>query len=163
MKTIISLIGIIFVLLLIIFGFDRLTGTPRQVTSYNVDDPNAPKVEIQEKKYDFGIINLQDVVKYEFKIKNVGKSPLVITDLLTSCHCTTVVLKVPGKEDSPTFGMHSQGFWQGEIPKDTEATLAVTYEPAKHPSRGQVNRVITFISNDPASKEVQLELSGEVL
>ncbi len=94
MKKILILVGGIIGLVLLIYAFDKLTSTGNQIASYDINDPNVPKIEIQEKTYDFGDINLQDVVKHEFKLKNIGKDPLIVTDLLTSCHCTTVVLKV---------------------------------------------------------------------
>lgn len=163
MKLFLALLGAILslgILVAVIWGFR--SGNSPKVAGYSINDPNAPKVEIQEKRYDFGKISLSDVVKHDFKIKNTGKNPLIITDLMTSCHCTTVVLKVAEKSDSPTFGMHSEDSWQGEIPPETEGVLEVTYEPAKHPARGSVSRVITFTSNDPGNPTVQLEIVAQV-
>ncbi len=137
-------------------------GGGQKITTYNSDDPNAPKLEISEKKFDFGKITLQDVAKHDFKVKNTGKSPLVIANLMTSCHCTTVILKVSGQPDSPEFAMHSQGNWQGEIPPGSEAVLEVIYAPAKMPVNGQVSRVVTFTSNDPNKLENQLEVVADV-
>ena len=163
MKTTIAIIGGIVILIIGIIAVIGFSGpSNKKVAGYSADDPNAPKLEMVEKHYDFGKITLQDITRHDFKIKNVGKSPLVISDLMTSCHCTTVVLKVPGRPDSPEFGMHSEGNWQGEVPSDTEAVLAVTYEPAKHPAKGQISRVMTFQSNDPSNQEVQLEMVGVV-
>ena len=160
MRTTLAIIGgivILIVAIVAVIGFSGGGGS-KKVADYSADDPNAPKLETTEKRYDFGKITLQDVVSHDFNINNVGKNPLVITDLMTSCHCTTVILKVPGKADSPEFGMHTEGGWQGEVPPETEAVLAVTYEPAKHPARGPVSRVITFNSNDPSNQKVQLEV-----
>ena len=163
MKTTLAIIGGIVVLIIAIIAVIGFSGpSNKKVAGYSVDDPNAPKLEITEKRFDFGKITLQDITRHDFKIKNVGKNPLVINDLMTSCHCTTAVLKVPGQPDSPEFGMHTETNWQGEVPAGTEAIMAVTYEPAKHPARGPVSRVITFQSNDPSNKEVQLEMTGIV-
>jgi len=161
MKTILAILGGILLVGLIIFGFTRSGGTSSQVAGYNAGDPNAPKVEILEKTYDFGKISLKDVAKHDFKIKNVGKSPLVITDIMTSCHCTTALLKISGQPDSPEFSMAING-WKGEIAEGEEATLEAIYKPAVMPVNGQVSRVVTFTTNDPANKKVQIELLANV-
>lgn len=158
---ILALVAVSGLIGVVVWGFGG-SNTSRQVAGYSIEDPNAPKVEITEKRFDFGKIQLTDIVKHEFKLKNVGKNPLIITDLMTSCHCTTVIMKVQGKEASPEFGMHSMPAWQGEISAGTEAALEVIYEPAKMPVHGAVSRVISFSSNDPANKNVQLEIVGVV-
>lgn len=138
-------------------------GSVKGVSSYAKDDPAAPKIEILENSFDFGKIQLSDVVKYPFKVKNVGKNPLTITSVTTSCHCTTVVVKIPGQDDSPSFGMHAMGVWQGEILPGQEAILDVTYEPAKHPAKGPIERIIYLQTNDPNNKDSKLEIKAEVL
>jgi len=161
MKTILVILGGILLVGLIIFGFTRSGGTSSQVAGYSAGDPNAPKMEISEKNYDFGKISLKDVAKHDFKIKNVGKSPLVITDIMTSCHCTTALLKISGQPDSPEFSM-GMSDWKGEIAVGAEATLETIYKPAVMPVNGQVSRVVTLRTNDPTHKEVQLELLANV-
>lgn len=132
------------------------------VAGYSTDDPKAPKIELAEKNFDFGKINLTDVAKHDFKIKNAGQNSLIITNLMTSCHCTTAIFKVSGQLDSPAFDMHQDAGWQGEIAPGQEAVVEAIYEPAKMPVKGQVSRVITFSSNDPANSQVQLEIVAEV-
>ncbi len=163
MKTILLLVGGVIGLVLLIFAFDKFISTGSQVASYNMDDPEAPKIEMQEETYDFGDIDLDYVASHEFKITNIGKNPLVITGIITSCHCTSAVLKISGLSDSPEFGMHALSGWKGEIAPGVEANLEVIYKPAEMPVKGQVSRVITFSSNDPTSKEVQLEVTAKVL
>lgn len=149
------LVGLIWV---VVAGF---SGKNQKVAGYSTDDPNAPRAEIQEKKFDFGKIAVSDVAKHDFKIKNTGGDPLVIANIMTSCHCTTAILKISGQPDSPEFSMGKSN-WNGNIPPGSEASLEVIYKPAVMPVNGQVSRVVTFSTNDPANKEVQLEIVANV-
>jgi len=47
------------------------------------------KFEFEETSYDFGDINQGDVVDHTFKFTNVGEAPLVISNIRTTCGCTT--------------------------------------------------------------------------
>lgn len=161
MKNLWFIIGAIIVLVIVIVAILGFNGPSKKIAGYSLDDPAAPKLEITEKQFDFGKINLQDIAKHEFKIKNIGKSPLVITDIMTSCHCASAILKVPGQPDSPEFTM-GMSDWSQELTPDTEAVVEVVYSPAKMPVKGQVSRVVTFITNDPSNKEIQLEVVANV-
>ena len=46
------------------------------------------KVEIKNKVFDFGAIEQSEEIEHSFIIKNVGKMPLIITSVETSCGCT---------------------------------------------------------------------------
>ncbi len=162
MKTFAYVFGGIILLGLAIWGFSHWSKPSKNIAGYSAGDPNAPKAEVTEKKFDFGKIKLTDIAKHDFKIKNTGKNPLIITSIMTSCHCTTAILKVSGKPDSPEFGMHQDSSWQGEIALEEEATVSVVYEPAKMPVKGAVSRVITLTTNDPGNKEIQLEITADV-
>lgn len=54
------------------------TGTPA----------NAPVMKFEKTTHDFGKIMVGDNVTYDFKFRNTGKSPLIITDGFASCGCT---------------------------------------------------------------------------
>ena len=51
---------------------------------------NMPKTEITflETRHDFGVINDGDVVKHDFRFRNVGTQPLLISKVDASCGCT---------------------------------------------------------------------------
>lgn len=51
-------------------------------------NPNAPEMKFEKEVFDFGTIKQGEVVNYEFKFKNVGKDPLIITQAQGSCGCT---------------------------------------------------------------------------
>ena len=50
---------------------------------------NAPVIKFEEEIYDFGVIKEGESVKYEFKFKNTGKTPLIISNAMATCGCTT--------------------------------------------------------------------------
>lgn len=49
---------------------------------------NAPKLTFKESSFDFGEIHQGDVVSHNFKFENEGTSPLVLTNIGTTCGCT---------------------------------------------------------------------------
>lgn len=49
----------------------------------------APLMKFEKESHDFGKIKQGDKVSYDFKFINTGKSPLIITDAVASCGCTT--------------------------------------------------------------------------
>jgi hypothetical protein len=48
-----------------------------------------PVMEFETKEIDFGTHNEGDILDTVFKFKNTGEAPLVITNVKTSCGCTT--------------------------------------------------------------------------
>lgn len=122
-------------------------------------------IEVNPKEYDVGEIAMtQGLVKKSYEVKNVGSGPLKITGIITSCHCTTAVLRV-GDKASPSFGMEPMPFWSEEIPAGEVAQLEVAFDPAYHGDAGMgpVTRGIYVSSNDPKNKRVELLLSANVL
>jgi hypothetical protein len=59
-------------------------------------DSNAPAFEFVTEVIDYGKIELNADGVRTFKFKNIGKSPLVISDVKSSCGCT-----VPKKPTEP--------------------------------------------------------------
>lgn len=52
-------------------------------------DSNAlTEIFFESKKFDFGETTAGEIVCHVFKFKNVGKSPLLISNVYTSCGCT---------------------------------------------------------------------------
>lgn len=56
----------------------------------SVDEQVLTAISFDKKKVDLGDFSWNDERKTEFVISNVGKSPLVINDVITSCGCTKV-------------------------------------------------------------------------
>jgi len=133
------------------------------LTSYSQDDENAPKAEIKEADYDFGKVASKDEAKHEFEIKNTGKSDLEITDIVSSCGCTTAKVKIDNKT-SPKFGMHNNPAWTGKIKPDKNAIIEVTFDADFHPNTsGSVTRTISLTTNDPDNPTVEFVIQANVI
>lgn len=52
-------------------------------------NPNAPDITFQEISHDFGNLQKGADCFYEFKFKNTGKEPLILSNCQASCGCTT--------------------------------------------------------------------------
>jgi hypothetical protein len=85
------------IIALFILGFLTFTmnAQEKQVTE-KPKDTNAPVFEFATEVIDYGKIALNADGVRTFKFKNVGKSPLVISDIKSSCGCT-----VPKKPAGP--------------------------------------------------------------
>ncbi len=85
------------IITVVVLGFLTFTmnAQEKQVTE-KPKDPNAPAFEFVSEVIDYGKIALNADGLRTFKFKNVGKSPLVISDIKSSCGCT-----VPKKPAGP--------------------------------------------------------------
>jgi len=77
---------------------NRKTGVVEESTSKEAVKPATETVSeakkfadfsFEETEFDFGTISQGDVVKHSFKFQNTGEAPLVISDIKTTCGCTT--------------------------------------------------------------------------
>lgn len=102
----------------------------------------APILSLNEKVFDFGEIKQGDKVEHTFKVKNDGKSNLVIRKIKASCGCTAI---------KPQKTVLSPG--------ETTDILAVFNSAGKS---GRQNKSVTIITNDPKSTSVLLRISGNV-
>ncbi len=58
-------------------------------TTAAVSDANASVFKFNTESHDFGTFSQGTPASYEFLFSNIGKSPLVITNVVASCGCTT--------------------------------------------------------------------------
>ncbi len=101
-----------------------------------------PHLSFENEVYDFGTFKEEDGIQaYQFKFKNTGKTPLVISDIKASCGCTT-----PEWSKAPIAGGKT-GF------------IKVTFDPKSRP--GVFNKTITVISNSDEPSKV-LKIKGKV-
>lgn len=130
------------IITLFVLGFLTFTmnAQEKQVTE-KPKDPNAPAFEFVTEVIDYGKIALNADGVRTFKFKNVGKSPLVINDIKSSCGCT-----VPKKPAGPIMPGDS-----GEIEVKYDTNRA-----------GGFSKSITVASN--ANEPVKmLQIKGIVL
>lgn len=102
----------------------------------------APKIEFEEKVFNFGKMQQRTSVEHDFVFKNSGKSDLVIRKIKSSCGCTAVSPKekvIKAGQSSSIKAIFSSG---------TRV--------------GRQNKSITVITNDPKFSTVVLRVTGEV-
>lgn len=98
------------------------------------------EIEFEKKVVDFGTLKVGDVKVVTIIYKNIGKKPLILDDVISSCDCTEVEWSkapvMPGKT----------------------GTIKATYT-AKNP--GLISKRITVLSNANTDRVI-LQLKGEV-
>lgn len=104
----------------------------------------SPRVELPAWEHDFGPISSRQNVVRVFAVQNVGTADLVISDIVTSCGCTTAELS------------------SDVIPPGQRADLTVTFDPDFHETQGNVVRVVWFTTNDPSQPMVEVRISAYV-
>jgi len=157
------IIGIIVIVLLMVGGviLAYIVSPKEEAKKYSVNDENRPVLEISQKEFNFGQMKLDDTKTQKVSIKNIGQSPLLLSDFATSCNCTFVQAVINGKE-SPLFSMHSRPDWQGVLQPDETGILKLIYEPKLMPVKGSVTRQIVFKTNDPAQPLITLKFTANV-
>lgn len=107
------------------------------------DLANCPKLEFEERVFNFGELKQGEKAEHTFLMKNTGKSDLLIRKTKASCGCTAI---------SP----------QSKIIKAGESTeLKVVFN--SRGKRGRQNKRITVITNAPTTSTVSLRVMGNVV
>lgn len=98
------------------------------------------EIKFENVTVDFGTLKVGDVKVVTVKFKNIGKKPLILDDVISSCDCTTAdwskMPVMPGKE----------------------GVIKATYT-AKH--TGLISKRLTVLSNANTDRII-LQLKGEV-
>lgn len=85
-------------------------GFSQQAPAAKVD---GPILTLEKTTHDFGDIYQGDVVEQVFKFTNTGNQPLIITNIQTSCGCTTPEWPrnpiMPGGKGEIKVGFNSTG------------------------------------------------------
>ncbi len=101
------------------------------------DTVNVPKIQLEETAFDFGEITEGIKVTHNFKFKNTGNTPLIITDVQTTCGCT-----VPNWNHSPI---------------QPNATDEINVQFNSDGKEGRMEKPVTIIANTyPAKTEFKL-------
>ena len=118
---------------------DKIAKTENLTQQVEIKDPTT--VQIIDSAYDFGKVADGGIVEYNYRFKNTGNKPLVITNASASCGCT-----VPEKPEKP-------------IQPGETGFIKVKFD-----SKGRVgntHKTVTVLSNaEPGFPE--LKLTGEV-
>ncbi|MFO8235358.1 MAG: DUF1573 domain-containing protein [Bacteroidales bacterium] len=125
---------------------NRLAYSAKIIEDFSVLTPdqreNAPRVEFEEKSYDFGTAKQNSEVTHTFKYINKGKRDLVVRKIRATCGCTTA------KPDKSVIAPGEAG------------SFKATFRTARR--QGPQRLSIYFISNDPENSTVQLTIQGTV-
>ncbi len=105
------------------------------------ENPNAPDIFLVETLFDYGTIVQDANGIHNFIYKNIGKEPLVLSNVRSSCGCT-----IPEWSREPLLSMQQD-------------TIKVKYDTHR---LGQFNKTVTLYSN--AKKPmVMVRIQGEVV
>ena len=149
-----KIITISFIALSFMFSCDDMAKELKKskVSTDIVHNPNTagselmenklPVLEIKEDIFDFGLITQGESVSHEFKLKNIGNGPLLISSAKGSCGCT-----VPEWPKNP-------------IPVGKEERLRVTFNSAGR--QGVQKKTVTLQSNTIPNTRV-ITIKGTVV
>ncbi len=137
---------------ILVFVNNDRTPKNRIIVSANIEEnfsnltaqqlSNAAKISITNKIFNFGEIKEGENKSYKFKVKNIGKSDLIIKKIKSSCGCTIAKL------NSKTIKAGESG------------VINVTFKSKG--KEGKQHKMITVISNDPTKQSLILRVKGTV-
>lgn len=104
------------------------------------DNPNAPEITFEKEVHDYGTIKQGADGGCEFKFKNTGREPLIISNARGSCGCT-----VPQWPKDP-------------IKPGESGVIKVNYDTKRV---GPINKTVTITSNAKSANKV-IRIAGTV-
>lgn len=107
-----------------------------------VVNPNGPQLKFETEELDYGVVAYDGNGVREFKFTNVGKEPLVISDVKSSCGCL-----VPEWPKEP-------------IKPGASSKIRARYDTKRV---GNFTKTLTVNSNDAARPSMVLKIKGKVL
>lgn len=126
---------------------------------FEPDISKSPLV-VAPQEFDFGEISMsKGNAVTKIMLRNGGEDDLKITDVRTSCMCTTATI------DGTTFGMHKNPTVIFVIPAKGEKEMLVTFDPNAHgpAATGPIDRIIFIQTNSEVTPDVQARVSGNVV
>lgn len=125
----------------------------RDHSAMNVEaSGNQLNLKLNPINYDFGTISMKNgLVTKAFMVKNEQTEPVKLSELYTSCMCTSAKIKI-GADGYGPFGMLGHGgmkMLNQSLAPGQEAQLEVTFNPNAHgPSGiGVIERTVTLKSD----------------
>jgi len=84
----------VFLLGALLIGFSSMsmaqtTPVAATATASVAADPNKSEFKFEKEVHDFGTVPEGPAAVYEFKFTNTGKEPMILTNVVASCGCTT--------------------------------------------------------------------------
>jgi Protein of unknown function (DUF1573) len=121
---------------------ENSTDNQELATVASVDTANAPVFKFEKEVYDFGEIKEGEKVTYDFKFKNIGNSPLIISSATATCGCT-----IPEYPKEP-------------VAPGAEGLIRVVFNSAG--KAGMQNKIVSITANTVPSL-TELNILGNVL
>lgn len=121
---------------------ENSTDTQELAAVASVDTANAPVFKFEKEVYDFGEIKEGEKVTYDFKFKNIGNSPLIISSATATCGCT-----IPEYPKEP-------------LAPGAEGLIRVVFNSAG--KAGMQNKIVSITANTVPSL-TELNILGNVL
>ncbi len=105
-------------------------------------DPNAPRIVVEPKHFDFGRVLPGKTLHKDFQVRNFGSRDLEIQGVSTSCGCTAALTEsrrlAPGRS----------------------SVLSVSLSTRE--DHGRVRRSVLIRSNDPRTPVLEISLEADV-
>lgn len=111
-------------------------------TSSGQSKDSLPYLKVKDPKYNFGLVKQGKVVKIEYFFENTGSTPLIISNIETTCGCTVA--------DFPHYPIR---------PRDTGMILLTFNTKEKYDKQDRTVEVISNASNSPT----KLRFKGAIL
>jgi hypothetical protein len=103
---------------------------------------DLPSLVIDQDKFNFGSMDLDETDSHDFDIKNTGAVPLMITHRGTSCGCVSI--------DNETH----------EIPPGGSDKITVKWKSKEQ--LGPYKETVSFVTNDPIKTKFTLTITGKI-
>lgn len=114
---------------------------PAATTTAPKPNPKAPVIKFEKLVHDYGTIQYDADGNCEFKFKNTGKEPLILSNVVSSCGCT-----VPSWPKEPILPGKS-------------SSIKVHYDTKRV---GTISKTITVMSNATEDRII-LSIKGNIL
>ncbi len=124
---------------------ERGGGNVGQVPPASKPADQVPVIEVETAEFDAGVIGNQGPSHRKLRVWNRGKAPLKISDVRTTCACTT------GKPEPSETG----------ILPGAESYIDITLDPFRIPGFHS-KKTITILSNDPKHPMFDVSVSARV-
>lgn len=142
MKKITSIVMLSLIFIAVSGNIQAQKATPATSTpTASKPNPKAPVIKFEKLVHDYGTIQQDANGECEFKFKNTGKEPLILSNVVSSCGCT-----VPSWPKEPILPGKS-------------ASIKVKYDTKRI---GTISKTITVMSNATEDRVI-LSIKGNIL
>ena len=128
--------------LLLFIGCMSLSINAQESTTEKATDPNAAKFKFETKTVDYGTIEQGSERVRLLKFTNIGKSPLIISNVKGSCGCTVPSVPkepiMPGKVGEISVNYDTNRI--GQFSKTITITSNADRPTITIPVRGKINK-----------------------